>query len=231
MKSLLLSICLLLSAAVHAQWANNTNGTGIYTTGRVGIGTAASDNLDVSLSVYGGSGMVSQLKIGHPNSASGGYTNLIIGTSAHSNGYTYLEAVRLSGSAFGNIVMNPSGGNILIGKTSQANGAYKLDVNGSVRCNEVIVNTTGADFVFNDDYKLRPLAEVAVFIKSQKHLPDIESADEMVANGLDLGKMDVKLLQKIEELTLYMIDLKNQVDEVKAENVLLKKQVETLTKN
>jgi len=123
------------------------------------------------------------------------------------------------------------GGNVLIGKTSQINLGYKLDVSGSIRANEVVVNTTGADFVFDDNYNLKDLREVEIFIEKNKHLPDIESASEMEVNGLELGKMDMKLLQKIEELTLYMIDFKKEMDIVKEENQKLKNRIAELEKD
>ena len=96
---------------------------------------------------------------------------------------------------------------------------YKLDVAGIIRAHEVKVNTnTGADFVFAEDYALRPLNEVSDFIQTNKHLPEIPSAADMVANGLDMGEFQIKLLQKIEELTLYVIEqdkqLKKQQEEI-----------------
>ena len=127
------------------------------------------------------------------------------------------------------LTISPTG-NVLIGKTSQVNTNYKLDVNGSARANEVVVNTTGADFVFDKDYELRPLEEVEKFVEQNKHLPEIESAKEMEENGLELGKMDMKLLQKIEELTLYVIDLKKEVKEMKEENQKLQKRIGELEK-
>jgi hypothetical protein len=123
------------------------------------------------------------------------------------------------------------GGNVLIGKTTQVNSAYKLDVNGSMRSNEVVVNVTGADFVFQDNYNLKTLNEVERFIKDNKHLPDIEAAKEMEEKGLELGKMDMKLLQKIEELTLYMIDFKKEMDKMKEENQKLKDRIIELEKD
>lgn len=123
------------------------------------------------------------------------------------------------------------GGNVLVGKTNQVNDTYKLDVNGSIRSNEVVVNVTGADFVFQDNYNLKTLNEVERFIKDNKHLPDIEAADEMKEKGLELGKMDMKLLQKIEELTLYMIDLKRDMDNIKEENQKLMDKIIELEKD
>ncbi len=67
-----------------------------------------------------------------------------------------------------------------------------------------------SDFVFAKDYKLMPLSEVEKYVKANKHLPEIPSADEVYKEGLDVAQMDAKLLQKIEELTLYMIELEKQ---------------------
>lgn len=113
-------------------------------------------------------------------------------------------------------------GNVLIGKDLQTNSSYKLDVNGKVRANEVVVNTTGADFVFNKNYLLRPLKEVRDSIISNQRLPEIASAEEMNKNGLSIGNFQAKLLQKIEELTLYLIDMDKKVSGLQHENTNLK---------
>lgn len=105
-------------------------------------------------------------------------------------------------------------GNIGIG-TSSPN--YKLDVNGTIRANEIIVNTTGADFVFADDYQLRPLSELKVFITENKHLPEIKSAQEMQENGVGVNELQTQLLQKIEELTLYILQQEERIKALEAE--------------
>jgi hypothetical protein len=128
-------------------------------------------------------------------------------------------------------------GNILIGKTTQTNTNYKLDVTGKVRANEVTVNTTGADFVFEKSYKLRPLSEVESFIKANKRLPDIAPASTMQTNGVSVGEMQANLLQKVEELTLYSIEqekknaiLEQDLIEQKAKYDKLLQKVEALTR-
>jgi hypothetical protein len=108
-------------------------------------------------------------------------------------------------------------GNILIGKTTQTNTAYKLDVSGKIRAHEIVVNTTGADFVFEPTYKLRTLSELEAFIRTNKHLPDFAPAKEMQQNGVSAGEMQTKLLQKVEELTLYVIELKKENERLEAE--------------
>ena len=69
-----------------------------------------------------------------------------------------------------------------------------------------------SDFVFAADYKLPSLSEVKAHIQQHKHLPDIPSEAEVIANGIDLGEMQAKLLQKIEELTLYAIQQQELID-------------------
>ncbi len=106
--------------------------------------------------------------------------------------------------------INEVNNNVLIGKTTQANSTYKLDVAGKVRADEITVNTSGADFVFENGYNLRPLTEVESFVKANKHLPDVTPAAEMQNNGVSVGEMNAKLLQKVEELTLYSIELEKR---------------------
>jgi len=118
-----------------------------------------------------------------------------------------------------------SSGNLLIGKTTQTNSAYILDINGNVRANSIVVNTSGADFVFAPDYKLASLDDVNHYIQQNHHLPGIASADEMRANGLNVGENQTKLLQKTEELTLYLIEKDKQLKQQKAQIDGLQEQV------
>jgi hypothetical protein len=106
-------------------------------------------------------------------------------------------------------------GNVGIGTTDPT---YKLSVNGNIRSKEVVVESGWADYVFNNDYKLLPLDETEQFILQHKHLPGIPSAKEIESNGLSLGAVQTKMMQKIEELTLYIIDLKKEIDLLKKSN-------------
>lgn len=110
-------------------------------------------------------------------------------------------------------------GNVLIGKTSQTNTGYILDVAGNVRVNQIVVNTTGADFVFSPSYRLHSLSFLKKYIDQNHHLPEIPSAKQMQAKGLNVGDNQVRLLQKVEELTLYLIEKDNELKDEQAKNL------------
>ncbi len=95
----------------------------------------------------------------------------------------------------------------------------KLAVNGGILAKSVKVNTSASywpDFVFAPEYKLMNLYELENFVNTNKHLPNVPSAKEVEKQGnVDLGEMNALLLQKVEELTRYVIDLQKQIDELK----------------
>jgi hypothetical protein len=112
-------------------------------------------------------------------------------------------------------------GNIGIGTT---NPDFRLTVNGKIKAEEIqVVVDVPADYVFDTDYKLQSLEEVESYIKANKHLPGIPDAQSLKTNGWQVGEMNNKLLEKVEELTLYLIELKRDITELKKENELLKK--------
>lgn len=90
---------------------------------------------------------------------------------------------------------------------------HRLDVVGTVRAHEVRVNTLKtADFVFDKNYELPNLDSVKVFIDKNKHLPGIQSAKEMEKSGINVGAFQIDLLQKIEELTLHLIQATDRIN-------------------
>jgi hypothetical protein len=114
------------------------------------------------------------------------------------------------------------GGKLRIGSVSTDSWDYRLFVEAGILTEKlkVAVRTSGAwaDYVFDKKYKLMPLSDVEKFITKNKHLPNVPSADEVVKDGIDMATMDAKLLEKIEELTLYVIKLNKEVEELKRLN-------------
>ncbi|MCF6405176.1 hypothetical protein L3C95_19895 [Chitinophaga filiformis] len=119
------------------------------------------------------------------------------------SGFGWTEAMRIKGN-----------GSVAIGTTEVAD--YKLAVKGAIGATRVKVTLTGwADFVFEPDYRLPSLTDLETYIKKNKHLPDVPSASEVAKEGLDLGEMNKILLQKIEELTLHVIEMQKEIDQLK----------------
>lgn len=118
-------------------------------------------------------------------------------------------------------------GIVSIGSVNRQTG-YKLAVNGKIRAKEIRVDTNWSDFVFEDNYNLPSLKEVEKHINQKGHLKDIPSAREVRENGILLGQMDSKLLQKIEELTLYTIQQQKEIEVEKKKNKNLEKRIKRL---
>jgi hypothetical protein len=129
----------------------------------------------------------------------------------------------------GQYLQNVSGNGVVIGEeVNKTPAGYRLYVQDGILTEKVKVAVKNAsewsDYVFTPSYKLTPLAEVARFIEVNKHLPGVPSAAEVVAQGVDVAKMDAKLLEKIEELTLYSIQQQTTVEKQQQEIDELKKQ-------
>ncbi|MEW2921815.1 fibronectin type III domain-containing protein [Muricauda sp. ANG21] len=112
--------------------------------------------------------------------------------------------------------------NVGIGTTDTQ--GYRLAVAGNVIAEGVKVELQGnwPDFVFTDDFNLLDLTEVKKFIEEHGHLPNIPSAEQVQEEGIDLGAMNAKLLQKIEELTLYILSQEEEIKSLKEENAVIK---------
>jgi len=113
-------------------------------------------------------------------------------------------------------------GNVGIGT---ANPQDKLSVNGKIRAHEIRVTTAAADwpdFVFEENHPLMPLDELEHFVKNKKHLPNIVPAKTAAENGVALGELNRQLLQKIEEMTLYLIQQNKEIKKLKEEVGALK---------
>ncbi len=105
-------------------------------------------------------------------------------------------------------------GNVAIGKIAPRDD-YKLTVDGSILCEKIkVVTHAGADFVFEDGYNLKAINELETYVNSHKHLPDVPSANEMINDGLELTEMNILLLRKVEELTLYIIEQNKRIEKL-----------------
>ena len=144
-------------------------------------------------------------------------TYVAIGSGIHFNadgGASFSNNVSINSN---NIRLYSDGSASFSNHVSIGNGFY-CSSDGSLKVKSLRVTLTDwSDFVFDDGYNLRPLGEVERYIEANRHLPDIPSAQEVEENGVDVGEMNKLLLQKVEELTLYIIDLQKQIDELKSE--------------
>lgn len=102
-------------------------------------------------------------------------------------------------------------GNVGIGTTNPAN---KLEVCGIIRCNEVRVRANWCDYVFEPDYALRPLGELKSYLQTHKHLPEIPAQNQIESDGLDVGAMQTLHMKKIEEMTLYILQLHERIEKL-----------------
>jgi len=173
----------------------------ISTSGNVGIGTT---NPDQKLTVKGGIGFEHNSLDKKLYSPEDGLLEWMTHNAAGIHGFSIshqgAKAVYLNTSGISYI----NGGNLGIGTTLPTE---KLEVNGKIRAREIKVEASPwPDYVFAKDYHLPSLAEIEKHIKEKGHLPGIPTAAEVKANGINLGEMNAKLLQKIEELTLQLIN-------------------------
>jgi hypothetical protein len=114
-------------------------------------------------------------------------------------------------------------GNVAIGANTYATG-FKLSVDGKVACEEVLVDLSGnwPDYVFATDYPLLDIHTLANYIKAENHLPGVPTAEEVAENGIEIGEMQRVMMEKIEELTLYVIAQQETIEALKAEVETLK---------
>lgn len=185
--------------------------------GNVGIGTnSPTQKLDVN-------GAIKATGLQIPTNASAGRV-----LTSDASGNATWQAASGGGSQWSTVTggIQYTGGKVLIGNVTVP-GNYKLYVEQGILTERVKValksTSYWADYVFAPDYKLMPLSEVEAFVKEHRHLPNVPSAEEVVKDGIDVATMDAKLLEKIEELTLYMLQLKQ-------ENEALKARIESLEK-
>lgn len=226
MKIKLVFLLTVASVVAKAQWT--PNGSNVSWLGNVGIGVSTPANvLDVLTGFSAATETTFFLGQNHNFGANTGRYGLGM-SFKHVDGTTPGKQYFLN-VWFGNERRRALAfdylGNVAIG--TEVPDA-RLTVKGTIHTQEVKVDLTGSvapDYVFASDYKLPSLSEVSDYINKNKHLPEVPSASDMEANGVNLKEMNLILLKKVEELTLYVIEQNKKVDEQHQEIVLLKEEV------
>jgi hypothetical protein len=192
----------------------------------VGIGTSAPNN---KLEIVSNTGNTSGLRLTNLKSNSpvtitttkyltvDANGDVVLGSASGSGRITaddmnwIVEGSHLKNANIGGVVIGPGVQNTPVG--------YRLYVSDGILTEKVKVAVKStddwSDRVFEDSYRLRTLSQVERFISKNKHLPGVPSAQEVVEKGVDVGQMQAKLLEKVEELTLYVIDLKKENEKLR----------------
>jgi F5/8 type C domain len=202
-----------------------------------------SDGLAIPMiSVTANSNGTSNLQIGSGSGQFyGGYTDIFGGTSVKvrilSNGNVGIgttspvntldvEGGTVIGATYSGTNIAPANGllvqgNVGIGTT---NPSAPLTVKGLILAGQVKIVDVGTipDYVFKPNYKLLSIGEIESFIKQNNHLPEVPSAKEVEEKGINVADMNNLLLKKVEELTLYVIELNKKVESLEKENQVLK---------
>jgi hypothetical protein len=196
-------LILFFTIRANAQpWIGTAPGNIYYNQGNVSIGT---NNPEKALDIFGVARTINK------DTQGATWDNLSFWTEGERS---YIQS---NGDENGLFIKSNLGNKIILEsnvgiRTSAPQNA--LDVNGTIRAKEVKVETGWADFVFDKAYNLQNLSEVELLINEHKHLPDIPDAKDVKKNGVNLGEMNVLLLKKIKELTLYAIKQNKKVEEL-----------------
>lgn len=229
MKSriLLFLIILCTISAIAQPWNGSIPGNIYYNQGNVGIGIT---NPTGKFQVHDGYIKVSSTLFGflYFGQDGGGTYMEQVGNNTTNENYrlqssksgdnaNYSQFIIDPTNGFSFITIGSGNGNVGIGTTSPE---AKLTVKGKIVASEIQIQDIGTipDYVFNRNYQLMSLSRVEDFIKRNKHLPEVPSEMEFKENGMNVADMNSLLLKKIEELTLYLIEVKKEVEELKLEN-------------
>ncbi|QJW88463.1 hypothetical protein HNV11_03280 [Spirosoma taeanense] len=216
---------------------NQSNSIVLGNSANVGIGTSTPQNrLEIVGANNAGGLRITNLRSTTPATL----LNQTKFLTVNANGDVVLGSINNSARATsllweqqGNNLRNVNAGSVIIGEgISRMPADYNLFVSKGILTQKVKVavrNTADwSDRVFEDAYHLRPLPEVEQYVRTNRHLPGIPSAEQVVSQGIDLAWINAKLLEKIEELTLYVVQLEKNSRKLGAENAHLQQQITKL---
>lgn len=217
-RFIILMLLMIFGVTAQAQWSSSGNN---YTLGALGIGATATSE---KLTIVAHGTQRSAARLGATGSGIAGiffdasngdwagsdygsliqYDDLSIALNNYGNKPIHFRI------AYNDIMTVTASGNVGIMTTTPD---APLTVNGQIHAEEIKVDlgvAAAPDYVFEPDYNLRSLGNLEAYIREYQHLPEIPSAEEMKENGLRLKEMNLLLLKKIEELVLYVIELKKE---------------------
>lgn len=235
------SVAIGVNALVSASNAIVLGGTGVNAV-NVGIGNTAPNNrLEITHGTSGNSGL-RLTNLTYNNTASTSASKfLTVNTSGDIVLASYNPGAReaITGSETfwersGNQLRSSSGASVVIGQQviKKLPAGYNLYVSDGILTERIKVavrnSAEWSDYVFNDAYRLKKLEDVALYVKQNKRLPGVPSAETVVKSGIDLGRMDATLLAKIEELTLYIIQQNEMLKKQNTQILHLQKRISSL---
>jgi len=238
----LTGLCAFTAVVSHGQTLQDVTNAGNYTTKNVWIGmmpdaTVTENGLNLSGKLklisystdYTTGTDANQPTIYRSGTRAGAYPfnnydNLIFQAGVQNRDILFVTGATPSAK-----MIVTGAGNVGIGTLTT--GTSKLAVEGTIAARRIKVtqSATWPDFVFEPEYKLPSLAELEAYIKANKHLPDVPSAAEVAKEGQDVGEMNRILLQKIEELTLHLIEQEKSIKDQKAQIQALNEKIEQLS--
>jgi hypothetical protein len=197
----------IFAKAIEGQ---SPNGVGVFGKSDAGHGVYAFSQTGIAFKAHSQAGSAA-LFDGNVSIKSGGLLlSSLRGNTSGDISFQYDDNGTLKTS-----MLVQQNGKIGIGNVNTAANGFRLFVEGGIATGRIKVDQSWADYVFDDDYDMESLDEVASFIETHGHLPNVPSQASMEANGgFEVGAMMVKQQEKIEEIFLHLIEMQTRIDEL-----------------
>lgn len=212
----------LKSHAATGDFPWNYNGNAIYyNTGAVGFGTNVPE-ASYRIQTFGGNDASQKYNHIRFEHSPGRYWNVRTLQYGRTDLGSYALAIEQPAGSYagcsgcgGDLLLSPWR-NVVI-KSANPSAQARLNVYGTIQAKEVVVTSNASswpDYVFEKDYRLMPLSEIAEYIRKNKHLPNVPSAKDIVNTGINLAEINKLQMEKIEELTLHLIEKDQKIEEL-----------------